>query len=154
MVLSPQRASAAAKSITGLALAWGLFADEPAVAPTPAADSAFGFFDDAPGAPSTAVAEQAYGLFPDAPGAPQVGVTLQETFAQAGRFWLFEDTEWQAMQEQGPVLVDLRTCPALADLYRVDGQRWRGMLMYSEASASTLLAHSSGLYKILKQSRH
>jgi len=50
--------------------AWGLFADEPAVAPAPAADSAFGFFDDAPGAPSTAVAERAYGLFPEAPGAP------------------------------------------------------------------------------------
>lgn len=80
-------------------------------------------------------------LLLDMPGAPQVGVSLQDTFAHARRFWLFEDTEWQAMQEQGPVLVDLRTCPALADLYRVDGQRWRGMLMYSEASASTLLAH-------------
>ena len=66
-------ATATATAVAPVEQAWGLFADEPAVAPTPAADSAFGFFDDAPGAPSTAVAEQAYGLFPDAPGAPQVG---------------------------------------------------------------------------------
>ena len=66
-------ATATATAAAPVEQAWGLFADEPAVAPTPAADSAFGFFDDAPGAPSTAVAEQAYGLFPDAPGAPQVG---------------------------------------------------------------------------------
>ena len=66
-------ATATATAVAPVEQAWGLFADEPAVAPTPAADSAFGFFDDAPGAPSTAVAEQAYGLFADAPGAPQVG---------------------------------------------------------------------------------
>ena len=66
-------ASATATAAAPVEPAWGLFADEPAVVPTPVADSAFGFFDDAPGAPSTAVAEQAYGLFPDAPGAPQVG---------------------------------------------------------------------------------
>ncbi len=63
-------ASATATAAAPVEPAWGLFADEPAVVPTPVADSAFGFFDDAPGAPSTAVAEQAYGLFPDAPGAP------------------------------------------------------------------------------------
>ena len=66
-------ATATATAVAPVEPAWGLFADEPAVVPTPVADSAFGFFDDAPGAPSTAVAEQAYGLFPDAPGAPQVG---------------------------------------------------------------------------------
>ena len=70
---APAAATATATAVAPVEQAWGLFADEPAVAPTPAADSAFGFFDDAPGAPSTAVAEQAYGLFPDAPGAPQVG---------------------------------------------------------------------------------
>ncbi len=70
---APAAATATATAVAPVEPAWGLFADEPAVAPTPAADSAFGFFDDAPGAPSTAVAEQAYGLFPDAPGAPQVG---------------------------------------------------------------------------------
>ncbi|CAI8926166.1 hypothetical protein D3C76_706460 [compost metagenome] len=80
-------------------------------------------------------------LLLDMPGAPQAGVALQETFADARRLRLFEDTEWQALQEQGPLLIDLRTCPALADLYRVDGQRWRGLLISSEAPASTLLAH-------------
>ena len=69
-------ATATATAVAPVEQAWGLFADEPAVAPTPAADSAFGFFDDAPGAPSTAVAEQAYGLFADAPGAPQVGAPV------------------------------------------------------------------------------
>ena len=67
---APAAATATATAVAPVEQAWGLFADEPAVAPTPAADSAFGFFDDAPGAPSTAVAEQAYGLFADAPGAP------------------------------------------------------------------------------------
>lgn len=67
---APAADTATATAAAPVEQAWGLFADEPAVAPTPAADSAFGFFDDAPGAPSTAVAEQAYGLFPDAPGAP------------------------------------------------------------------------------------
>ncbi|MBX9714437.1 MAG: chemotaxis protein CheA [Pseudomonadaceae bacterium] len=70
---APAAATATATAAAPAEPAWGLFADEPAVAPTLAADSAFGFFDDAPGAPSTAVAEQAYGLFADAPGAPQVG---------------------------------------------------------------------------------
>ena len=71
---APAAATATATAVAPVEPAWGLFADEPAVAPTPAADSAFGFFDDAPGAPSTAVAEQAYGLFPEAPGAPLASV--------------------------------------------------------------------------------
>ena len=71
---APAAATATATAVAPVEQAWGLFADEPAVAPTPAADSAFGFFDDAPGAPSTAVAEQAYGLFPEAPGAPLASV--------------------------------------------------------------------------------
>ncbi|OMQ33612.1 DUF4123 domain-containing protein [Pseudomonas putida] len=80
-------------------------------------------------------------LLLDMPGAPQAGVTLHDTFAHARRFRLFEDTEWQALQALGPILIDLRTCPALVDLYRVDGQYWHGLLVFSEASASTLLAH-------------
>ena len=78
-------ATATATAVAPVEQAWGLFADEPAVAPTPAADSAFGFFDDAPGAPSTAVAEQAYGLFPDAPGAPQVGAPVVAAVAHDRR---------------------------------------------------------------------
>jgi hypothetical protein len=80
-------------------------------------------------------------LLLDVPGTPQAGVALRQMFAQARWSGLFEGTEWHALHEQGPVLVDLRTCPALADLCRVDGQRWPGLLIVSEASASSLLAH-------------
>lgn len=71
-------ATATATAVAPVEQAWGLFADEPAVAPTPTADSAFGFFDDAPGAPSTALAEQAYGLFADAPGAPLANAPVHD----------------------------------------------------------------------------
>ena len=80
-------------------------------------------------------------LLLDVPGTPQAGVTLRQMFAQARWFGLFEGTEWHALREQGPVLVDLRTCLALADLCIVDGQRWPGLLMVSEAGAASLLAH-------------
>jgi hypothetical protein len=80
-------------------------------------------------------------LLLDVPGSPQAGVTLRHMFAQAQRFGLFEDTEWHALREQGPVLVDLRTCPALAEMCQRDVQHWRGLLVVSEAPLSTLLAH-------------
>lgn len=80
-------------------------------------------------------------LLLDIPGSPQMVSALQQTFAQARSFWLFEGTEWHALHEQGPLLVDLRTCPALADLCHVDGERWRGLLMVSDASVVSLLAH-------------
>ncbi|KQN44977.1 hypothetical protein ASE98_08525 [Pseudomonas sp. Leaf48] len=80
-------------------------------------------------------------LLLDVPGSPGVVTVLQQTFVQARRFWLFEGTEWHALHEHGPVLVDLRTCPALADLCLVDGQRWRGLLIVSQTSELTLLAH-------------
>jgi len=80
-------------------------------------------------------------LLLDVPGTPQAGVMLRQMFAQARWSGLFEGTEWHALREQGPVLVDLRTCPALADLCIVDGKRWPGLLVVSEAGASSLLAH-------------
>ena len=80
-------------------------------------------------------------LLLDVPGSPQAGVTLRQMFAQARCSGLFESTQWHTLHEQGPLLVDLRTCPALVDLCIVDGQRWPGLLMVSEASASSLLAH-------------
>ena len=55
-------------------------------------------------------------LLLDVPGTPQAGVMLRQMFAQARWSGLFEGTEWHALREQGPLLVDLRTCPALADL--------------------------------------
>jgi hypothetical protein len=80
-------------------------------------------------------------LLLDTPGAPEMVSTLKQSFAQARRHWLFEGTEWHALHEQGPLLVDLRTCPALVDLSHIDGQRWRGLLMVSEASPVMLLEH-------------
>lgn len=80
-------------------------------------------------------------LLLDVPGAPLAGATLQQSFAQAPRFWLFEDTELHALREQGPVLVNLRACPALAELCHRESHIWRGLLLVSEASSAQLLAH-------------
>jgi hypothetical protein len=80
-------------------------------------------------------------LLLDTPGTPGMASALRQSFAQARWHWLFEGTEWHALHEQGPLLVDLRTCPALVDLAHVDGQRWRGLLMVSEASVLSLLEH-------------
>ncbi|MGE8152419.1 DUF4123 domain-containing protein [Pseudomonas vancouverensis] len=95
-------------------------------------------------------------LLLDVPGEPQAKVTLQQTFAQAQVHGLFAGTEWQSLHEHGPLLVDLRSCPALADLCHVDGQRWRGLLVYSEVPANTLLVHlrrmltaTFGLHRVL-----
>lgn len=80
-------------------------------------------------------------LLLDVPGAPRAGATLRQTFAHARWFWLFEDTELHASREQGPVLVDLGSCPALAGLCYNEAQDWRGLLVFSAASLSPLLAH-------------
>ncbi|WP_392885113.1 DUF4123 domain-containing protein [Pseudomonas migulae] len=80
-------------------------------------------------------------LLLDVPSAPQAGALLQQTFARARRFWLFEGTEWHALRAQGPALIDLRTCPALAESCYDQMQVWRGLLVVSEASSSQLLAH-------------
>lgn len=80
-------------------------------------------------------------LLLDASEASQAGVTLKHRFAQARCFWLFEGTEWHALREQGPILVDLRTCPTLTEVCQRDTRQWRGLLLSSEASTMTLLAH-------------
>lgn len=80
-------------------------------------------------------------LLLDVPGAPEASATLQQAFAQARWFGLFEGTELHALREAGPMLVDLRTCPALAQLCYSQKQAWRGLLVVSEAPSSTLLAH-------------
>ena len=80
-------------------------------------------------------------LLLDVPCAPQASATLQQTFTQARWFWLFEGTELQALREDGPVLIDLRTCPALAELCYEQVHVWRGLLVVSDASSSQLLAH-------------
>ncbi|MHC8398774.1 DUF4123 domain-containing protein [Pseudomonas sp. MDT1-17] len=80
-------------------------------------------------------------LLLDVPGAPQARATLQQKFAHARWFWLFEGTEWHALREVGPALIDLRTCPALAGLCQSEALLWRGLLVASETSSSQLLAH-------------
>lgn len=80
-------------------------------------------------------------LLLDVPGAPDASATLGESFAQARRFRLFEGTEWHALRDDGPALIDLSTCPALADLCYRERQTWRGLLLVSEASSASMLAH-------------
>ncbi|MHC8365044.1 DUF4123 domain-containing protein [Pseudomonas sp. ZT5P21] len=80
-------------------------------------------------------------LLLDVPSAPQATARLQQTVAQAQWFWLFEDTELHALRKDGPVLIDLRNCPALAESCYSETQVWRGLLVVSEASSSPLLEH-------------
>jgi hypothetical protein len=80
-------------------------------------------------------------LLLDLPGAPLAGETLKLHFDQARSLRLFEGTEWHAMREQGPLLINLQTCPRLAEACQRDTQQWRGLLLSSEAPAPVLLAH-------------
>ena len=80
-------------------------------------------------------------LLLDVPSAAQASTTLQPAFAQAQWFWLFEGTELQALREDGPALIDLRTCPALAELCYSQTQVWRGLLIVSEVPSAQLLEH-------------
>ncbi|NUT74008.1 DUF4123 domain-containing protein [Pseudomonas sp. C1C7] len=79
-------------------------------------------------------------LLLDVPSAPQAGAALKQGFDQAHWYRLFEGTEWHALRDQGPVLVNLLTCPMLAEACQRDAQHWRGLLLISEASATVLLA--------------
>jgi hypothetical protein len=80
-------------------------------------------------------------LLLDRPGASQADKTLRPILAQALQFSLFEGTEWHALRDLGPLLIELRSCPALADACRHDVHQWPGLLLTSEACATTLLAH-------------
>lgn len=80
-------------------------------------------------------------LLLDVPGTPQEEASLQQRFGHVRKFWLFEGTEWHGLRENSPVLVDLRPCPVLAEECLRDRERWRGLLLFSEASTLALLAH-------------
>ncbi|MFP6830330.1 hypothetical protein PS925_05142 [Pseudomonas fluorescens] len=80
-------------------------------------------------------------LLLDGPDATRALTILRQGFADAQRFWLFDGTEFAPVCEYGPVLVDLRGCPALASLCYSDPDTWRGLLLASEASAQDLLSH-------------
>ncbi|WP_242208437.1 MULTISPECIES: DUF4123 domain-containing protein [unclassified Pseudomonas] len=80
-------------------------------------------------------------LLLDGPDAPQALLTLRQAFSGVPRFSLFEGTEFVPVSEYGPVLLELRNCPALAALCHSDPDTWRGLLLVSEASAQQLLGH-------------
>lgn len=80
-------------------------------------------------------------LLLDGPDAARALTILRQGFADVRRFWLFDGTEFEPVSEHGPVLVDLRDCPALASLCLRDPDTWRGLLLGSEASAHVLLSH-------------
>lgn len=80
-------------------------------------------------------------LLLDIPEAIEASATLKQALAHAHQFRLFEGTEWHALREAGPTLVDLRTSPALADVCYGEKQAWRGLLVVCEASSAILLEH-------------
>lgn len=80
-------------------------------------------------------------LLLDGPDAPQALLTLHRAFAGVQCFSLFEGTEFEPVSEHGPVLIELRDCPALAALCHSDPNTWRGLLLGSEVSAQQLLSH-------------
>ncbi|WP_445179910.1 DUF4123 domain-containing protein [Pseudomonas sp. McL0111] len=80
-------------------------------------------------------------LLLDAPEAPQALSALHQTFADVACWRLFDATEFQPVSENGPLLVDLRGCPALAALCLSDPHTWRGLLLGSQVPAQSLLKH-------------
>lgn len=80
-------------------------------------------------------------LLLDVPGSLQAVENLRRNFDSARWFRLFEGTEWHAMREQGPLLINLRNCPRLTEACQRDTRQWHGLLLVSEAPASALLTH-------------
>lgn len=80
-------------------------------------------------------------LLLDVPSAPRTGALLQRAFPQAQWFWLFEDTEFHGVLEEGPALIDLRQCPALARACYSQAQVCRGLLIVSDVAPLRLLEH-------------
>ncbi|RON62229.1 DUF4123 domain-containing protein [Pseudomonas fluorescens] len=80
-------------------------------------------------------------LLLDSVDAPQALQTLRQGFATVRCYWLFDDTEFASVREQGPVLIELENCPALAALCHRDPQTWRGLMLESAAPADALLGH-------------
>nr|WP_251030692.1 MULTISPECIES: DUF4123 domain-containing protein [Pseudomonas] len=80
-------------------------------------------------------------LLLDAPGAPGVAQRLQEQFAQARPFVLFEDTEFRGLRAHSPLLLDLRQSGALVSLCHLDPRSWPGLLLISASPVGQLLAH-------------
>ncbi|KHA74144.1 hypothetical protein NZ35_08575 [Pseudomonas chlororaphis] len=88
-----------------------------------------------------ALESMAQWLLLDGLDAPQALLILRRAFADVQSFSLFAGTEFEPLSEHGPVLIDLRDCPALASLCHSDPNTWRGLLLGSEVSAQRLLRH-------------
>ncbi|RON58405.1 DUF4123 domain-containing protein [Pseudomonas frederiksbergensis] len=80
-------------------------------------------------------------LLLDVPGAPRTSATLLGQLSDVRWSWLFEGTEWHALRERGPALVDVRDSPALLERCYREPHAWQGLLLFSEASAAVLLEH-------------
>ena len=93
-------------------------------------------------------------LLLDVPGAPQTRAMLQQKFARAHSFQLFEGTELHALRNEGPALIDLRTCPALAELCFSQAQVWRGLLMVGDVAAAQLLEHLQRMLMVTVGQHH
>ncbi|MHA3738019.1 DUF4123 domain-containing protein [Pseudomonas sp. Eth.TT006] len=87
------------------------------------------------------MARQANWLLLDTADAQQALATLRRGFAGVRCTRLFDGTEFQAVSEHGPRLIDLHECPALLGLCHRDPQTWRGLLLTSQAGEPTLLKH-------------
>jgi hypothetical protein len=80
-------------------------------------------------------------LLLDTPGKPRAGSALRQQLAHLRQFWLFDDTEWQPLRKDGPVLVDLKECPELVERCHREPHLWSGLWLVSEAPPSQLLEH-------------
>ncbi|UWF50013.1 DUF4123 domain-containing protein [Pseudomonas sp. N3-W] len=80
-------------------------------------------------------------LLLDVPGAPRAAAALVRRFAPARRLGLFDGTELQGLSGQGPVLVELGACPALAELCQREPHTCQGLLLFSEVPSARLLEH-------------
>lgn len=80
-------------------------------------------------------------LLLDSADAPQARLLLRQSFADVPCFWLFDDTEFESLREQGPLLINLQDCPALSALCHHDPLTWRGLRLDSASPVDALLAH-------------
>lgn len=85
--------------------------------------------------------QNAQWLLLDVAQSPQALTTLHRAFSHVSRVRLFDGTEFQPLGEQGPMLLDLRGCPALSALCHTDPQTWHGLLLGSAAPAEQLRCH-------------
>ncbi len=80
-------------------------------------------------------------LLLDVPGSPDAGRNLQQRFAGAARYPLFENTDLHALRDEGPLLIDLSAQSSLAQCCHDEPAHWPGLLLVSSAPAELLLEH-------------